>query len=83
MKRSGDIRWSSHFDSIYNLIRLFDTTYSVLESIKNDGSNYKTKGDAVAALKRITFFEFIFILHLIKEIIDITDIFCQSLQQKS
>jgi hypothetical protein len=31
----------------------------------------------------VTSFEFIFILHLMKEIMGITDVLCQALQQKS
>ena len=31
----------------------------------------------------LTYFEFIFILRLVKEIMDITDVLCQVLQQKS
>ncbi|KAG2703961.1 hypothetical protein I3760_06G161100 [Carya illinoinensis] len=39
--------------------------------------------DANAAYKIITSFQFIFILHLMKEIMGITDVLCQVLQQKS
>jgi hypothetical protein len=37
----------------------------------------------LAAYKMLTSFEFIFILHLMKEIMGITDVLCQVLQQKS
>ncbi|KAG7950360.1 hypothetical protein I3843_13G108000 [Carya illinoinensis] len=39
--------------------------------------------DANAAYKMITSFQFIFTLHLMKEIIGITDVLCQVLRQKS
>jgi hypothetical protein len=49
----------------------------VLENIINEGSTYSQRGDANAAHKMITSFQFIFILHLMKEIMGITDGFCQ------
>ncbi|XP_062100066.1 uncharacterized protein LOC133805935 [Humulus lupulus] len=83
IKRAGDSRWSSHFYSICSLLRLFEATCSVLESIIKEGSTQSQRGDASAAYKMMTSFEFIFILHLMKEIMGINDILCQVLQQKS
>ncbi|KAG6674257.1 hypothetical protein I3842_15G033100 [Carya illinoinensis] len=82
-KRAGDSRWGSHFYSICSLLRMFEATYSVLETIIKEGSTYSQRGDANAAYKMITSFQFIFILHLMKEIMGITDVLCQVLQQKS
>jgi hypothetical protein len=83
LKRAGDTRWSSHFQSICSLVRLFNATCSVLENIINEGSTYSQRGDANAAYQMITSFQFIFILHLMKEIMGIIDGLCQHLQQKS
>ncbi|KAL5854184.1 hypothetical protein ACOSQ4_003986 [Xanthoceras sorbifolium] len=83
LQRAGDTRWGSHFHSICSLLRLFGSTCVVLQNIINDGSNYTQRGDADAAYDAITSFEFIFILHLMKEIMGFTDILCQALQQKS
>ncbi|KAL5752940.1 hypothetical protein ACOSQ2_023447 [Xanthoceras sorbifolium] len=83
LQRAGDTRWSSHFHSICSLLRLFGPTCVVLQNIINDGSNYTQRGDADAAYDAITSFEFIFILHLMKEIMEFTNILCQALQQKS
>ncbi|KAL5781907.1 hypothetical protein ACOSP7_006936 [Xanthoceras sorbifolium] len=83
LQRVGDTRWDSHFHSICSLLRLFGPTCVVLQNIINDGSNYTQRGDADAAYDAITSFEFIFILHLMKEIMRFTDILCQALQQKS
>ncbi|CAN0846519.1 Zinc finger MYM-type protein 1 [Linum grandiflorum] len=83
LPRACDTRWSSHLNSISSLIRLYDSTYTVLENIKKDGSGYKAKGDASVALRRMTSFEFIFILLLMKEILGITDTLCQALQLKA
>ncbi|CAN0906175.1 Zinc finger MYM-type protein 1, partial [Linum grandiflorum] len=83
LQRACDTRWSSHLTSISSLIRLYDSTYTVLENVKKDGSGYKTKGDANVALRRMTSFEFIFILLLMKEILGISDTLCQALQLKT
>jgi hypothetical protein len=80
LKRAGDSRWGSHFNSLSSLIRMFDATCSVLEKIRREGATYSQCGDANAAYKMVTSFEFIFILHLMKEIMGITDVLCQALQ---
>ena len=66
-------------DLICSLMRMFGPTCLVLENIKEDGSNYLQRGDANVAHKMINSFEFIFSLHLMKEIVGITDVLCQAL----
>ena len=41
------------------------------------------RGDAAVAYKKMTSFDFVFLLHLMKKIMGITDVLCQYLQQKS
>jgi precorrin-6B methylase 2 len=62
---------------------MFDATCLVLYTISKEGANYQQRGDAEGAYKVLTSFEFIFILHMMKEIMGITDILCQVLQKKS
>ncbi|XP_057719352.1 uncharacterized protein LOC130933752 [Arachis stenosperma] len=83
LKRSGDTRWSSHFNSICSLLRMFGATTSVLEDLATNGSTYSQRGDATYALKSLLSFDFVFICHMMKEIMRITDKLCQALQQKS
>ncbi|XP_027941243.1 zinc finger MYM-type protein 1-like [Vigna unguiculata] len=83
LKRAGDTRWSSHFSSICRLINMYDATCLVLEKITVDGSTYSQRGDADNAYKSLTSFEFILILYLMREIMGITDVLCQALQQQS
>jgi hypothetical protein len=82
LKRAGDSRWSSHFNFICSIMIMFDATCTVLEDVGREGATYSQRGDAKAAYKLLTSFKFIFILHLMKEIMGITDILCQVLQQK-
>ncbi|XP_059671069.1 uncharacterized protein LOC132316609 [Cornus florida] len=83
LQRPRDTRWSSHFDSVCSLIRLFGPTCSVLRSIIKDGSTCFQRGDADSAFDIITSFEFVFILHLVKDIMGASNILCEALQQKS
>lgn len=83
LARPGDTRWSSHFHSLCSLLRLYGPTIVVLDKIENETSNYSQRGDANAASKMVTSFEFVFILHLMKEIMGITNDLCQALQKKN
>ena len=79
LKRAGDSCWGSHFNSICSLMRMFGPTCLVLKNIKEDESTYLQRGDANVTHKMINSFEFIFSLHLIKEIVGIIDVLCQAL----
>ena len=83
LKRASDSHWGFHFNSICSLMRMFGPTCLVLENIKGDGSTYLQHGNENVANKMINSFEFIFSLHLVKEIMGIIDDLCQALQQKS
>ena len=83
LPRARDTRWGSHLRSIASLIDKFSATCQVLLNIIDDGSTYLQVGDADAAYYGMTTFEFVFILHLMKEIMEITDELCRALQSKS
>jgi hypothetical protein len=58
---------------------MFDATCIVLEDVGREGGTYSQRRNAKAAYKMLTSFEFIFILHLMKEIMGIIDVLCQVL----
>ena len=60
-------------------MRMFGPTCLVLENIKEGGSAYLQRGDANVTHKMNNSLEFIFSLHLMKEIMSITDVLCQAL----
>ena len=62
---------------------MVDATCKVINIISEEGANYKQRGDAEGAYQVLTSFEFILILHLMKEIMEITNVLCQTLQQHS
>ncbi|KAK8356059.1 hypothetical protein V6Z11_A05G332900 [Gossypium hirsutum] len=68
----GETRWISHLNSVTSLLKMYNTSI-VLENLKNTASNYS----------QLRSFEFIFILHMMKEVLGITDNLCQALQCRS
>ncbi|XP_050244292.1 uncharacterized protein LOC126692642 [Quercus robur] len=49
LQRAGDTRWGSHFQSICSLIKMFDATCKVINTISEEGANYKQRSDAEGA----------------------------------
>ncbi|XP_062112624.1 uncharacterized protein LOC133823788 [Humulus lupulus] len=83
LKRARDTRWGSHLDSISSLLKMFNSTYVVLSKITNERVSYSQRGDADFACNQLLSFEFVFILHLMKEILQITHMLCVELQRQS
>ncbi|XP_042415036.1 zinc finger MYM-type protein 1-like [Zingiber officinale] len=82
LQRAIDTRWSSHLRSLKGLIKMFSASCMVLLKIMDDGLPSQ-RADATTVYDEMTSFDFVFILHLMKEIMGITDILCQTLQSKS
>ncbi|KAH1064725.1 hypothetical protein J1N35_029712 [Gossypium stocksii] len=78
----GETRWSSCLNSVTSLLKMYNATSTILENLKNTGSNYSQQGDAHNTYNRLISFEFIFILHMMKEVLGITDNLCQALQRR-
>ncbi|KAA3466773.1 zinc finger MYM-type protein 1-like [Gossypium australe] len=70
LKQFRDTRWSFHLSSLRKNI-IFDAT------------TYAQRGDSDAAYDAVTSFEFVFILHIMIDIMEITHDPCQALQCKS
>lgn len=84
LQRPGDTRWSSHYDSVCSLLKLYRPTYLVLKDIATArDSTSSTRAKAAGAVKSLMSFDFVFILHVMKELMGITDLLCKKLQQKS
>ncbi|XP_020272615.1 zinc finger MYM-type protein 1-like [Asparagus officinalis] len=82
LQRATDTRWSSHFRSLSSLIRMFSAACTVLLKVMEDGLPSQ-RADATSVYDEMTSFDFVFILHLMSEIMGITDFLCQTLQRKS
>ncbi|WJX54128.1 hypothetical protein P8452_40048 [Trifolium repens] len=82
-QRVSDARSMSYFSSICNLINMYDATCCLLEKLFDGKSTYCQHGNAYTAYNYFTTFEFVLILHLMRDIMGITDDLCQALQQQS
>ncbi|CAM8890422.1 unnamed protein product [Rhodiola kirilowii] len=83
LQRAGDTRWTSHFKSISSLIKMFSATCEVLLLIKSDGYTHSQRGEASSVYETMTSFYFVFIMHLMREVLDITSCLCNALQLQS
>ncbi|XP_019173025.1 PREDICTED: uncharacterized protein LOC109168456 [Ipomoea nil] len=83
LQRPGDTRWSSHLKSISSLMRMFSATCEVLLNIIEDETTPTHRGDADAAYEVMTSFEFVFIMHLMRKVLEISNMLCQALQLQS
>ncbi|XP_076930074.1 uncharacterized protein LOC143594718 [Bidens hawaiensis] len=85
LKRAGDTRWGSHYNSVCSLLNMFSVTHVVLDGITEDLSHttFAQRGDANTAYGYMQSFEFLFILHLMKEVLGRTYTLSQALQKKT
>ncbi|XP_050289744.1 uncharacterized protein LOC126727886 [Quercus robur] len=83
LQRPGETRWSSHFRSVSSLLRMFSSTVEVLQNIIDGAIDGENRAEGESAYEGLTSFEFVFILHLEKETMEITDKLCQALQSQS
>ncbi|XP_059627182.1 uncharacterized protein LOC132269976 [Cornus florida] len=83
LHRAGTTRWSSHYDSVRDLIDMYTASCTVVENLRKDGQTQQIRGQSLGVYKAMRNFEFIFILHLMDNIMGFTDTLCQALQHKS
>ena len=57
---------------------MFDATCKVINTISEKWANYK-RDDAEGAYQVLTSFEFVLIIHMMKEIMRITNILCNNI----
>ncbi|XP_060960704.1 uncharacterized protein LOC115723760 [Cannabis sativa] len=81
LKRVGDTRWGSHYDTLISVMKMFSSIIELLEIIVDDGSNSDQKGEAENLLGFMQSFEFVFNLHLMKTILGITNELSKALQR--
>ncbi|KAH9763600.1 TTF-type domain-containing protein [Citrus sinensis] len=83
LQRLRATRWSSHFRSVSRLLDLFSVVHKVLGKLVECGPNNSIRGEAKCACESMTSFKFVFILHLLNQVLGVSDLLCQALQVKS
>ncbi|KAM3235481.1 hypothetical protein P3L10_015518 [Capsicum annuum] len=80
--KAGDTRWGSHYKSFGNFISNFASIVDVLDSLVENVSTKEEKASASGFLRSCQTFETIFLLHLITDVLGITNDLNVSLQKK-
>ena len=80
LKCPGDIHWGLYYGTILNLFLMFFAIVDVLEITKEAGL-FDQKFEVRSILRSIKSFEFIFTLHLMKNILGITNKLSIALQK--
>ncbi|KAJ9565643.1 hypothetical protein OSB04_001609 [Centaurea solstitialis] len=82
IKRPSDTRWGSHYGSLLNIKTLYPSICEVLEDIMEDANSQDHRSEARRMLKSILTFDFVFYLHLLVDILGITNELSTTLQRK-
>ncbi|KAK9713582.1 hypothetical protein RND81_06G037000 [Saponaria officinalis] len=82
VKQAGDTRWGLHFGSLNSFLNVYNASCSVLQTVIKEGKGAQ-RGEADKAYDDMTSFEFVLILHIMIQILGITNDLCQAFQRKS
>ncbi|XP_042752694.1 uncharacterized protein LOC111879538 [Lactuca sativa] len=82
IKRPCDTRWGSHFGSLLNIKRVYYSICEVLEDVKVNSNCQDHRAEARCLLKFLQTFDFIFCLHLMVDILGVTNDLNATLQKK-
>jgi hypothetical protein len=83
MKHPSETRWGSHLGSVSSLMDIFNTVCVVLQNLVSDSTASTHHADGDTAYNYMITFEFVFILCMMREILEITEQLGQALQKKS
>ncbi|CAM8886897.1 unnamed protein product [Rhodiola kirilowii] len=82
LQRPGNTRWGSHYKTLLRLVDLFPIVLKMLEYIEEEGTDTGKRRQANGLLKYMQSFEFVFYLHLMLQILGLTESLSMVLQRK-
>ncbi|KAJ1255625.1 hypothetical protein BS78_K180300 [Paspalum vaginatum] len=82
LARSGDTRWGSHLKTLLRILVMWEAIIDVLEIVKKDSIKPASNGGAFGLIGKMESFDFVFILHLMIELLSMTDMLSRALQRK-
>ncbi|XP_042444154.1 zinc finger MYM-type protein 1-like [Zingiber officinale] len=82
LKRPGDTRWGSHYMTIICLMSMWTSVLQVLENVYDDVTNNDNNGIVASLIDKMESYEFVFVMHLMKSLLGITNELSLALQQK-
>lgn len=80
--RPGDTRWGSHYTTLVRLFTMWDSVLTVLENVNDDATNLAQKTTAAGLIEKMESFEFVFIMHIMRDILGCTNELSHALQRK-
>ncbi|CAD6337319.1 unnamed protein product [Miscanthus lutarioriparius] len=80
--RPGDTRWGSHLKTLLRILVMWEAIIDVLEIVTKDSIKPTCNGGALGLIGKMESFDFVFILHLMIELLSMTDILSRALQRK-
>ena len=82
LARPGDTRWGSHLKTLLRILVMWEAIIDVLEIVKKDSIKPTCNGGALGLISKMESFDFVFIMHLMIELLSMTDILSRALQRK-
>ncbi|KAG5594828.1 hypothetical protein H5410_036060 [Solanum commersonii] len=82
LSRACDTRWGSHYKSFNNFIIMFGSILEVLESLALEARSMDERAKALGHLEAYQTFEIAFMLHLMRDVLAITNELNKCLQKK-
>ncbi|XP_055826449.1 uncharacterized protein LOC129894860 [Solanum dulcamara] len=82
LSRACDTRWGSHYKSFNNFIIMFGSILDVLESLALDARNLDERAKTMGHLEACRTYEVAFMLHLMRDVLGITNELNKCLQKK-
>jgi len=82
LARPGDTRWGSHLKTLLRILVMWEAIIDVLEIVKKDSVKPACTGGALGLIGKMESFDFVFIMHLMIELLGMTDILSRALQRK-
>ncbi|CAO2142733.1 unnamed protein product, partial [Urochloa humidicola] len=82
LARPGDTRWGSHLKTLLRILVMWEAIIDVLEIVKKDSVKPTCNGGAFGLIGKMESFDFVFIMHLMIELLSITDSLSRALQRK-
>ncbi|XP_034582011.1 uncharacterized protein [Setaria viridis] len=82
LARPRDTRWGSHLKTLLRILVMWDAILEVLEIVKKDSIKPTCNGGAFGLIGKMESFDFVFILHLMIELLSTTDNLSRASQRK-
>jgi len=82
LARPGDTRWGSHLKTLLRILVMWEAVIDILEIVRKDSVKPTSNWGAFGLIGKIESFDFVFIMHLMIQLLSITDCLSRALQRK-